>query len=136
MKNTMTRVVAFMLVMMVSVGCATKLERARNNIQGTWRIDKVLENGQDITTAYLSNRVNYRITFDGDNGFQERYLLFAGGDEVNVSGTWDFSNNAEQLTLADGNQSRVYQVDRLEEGVFNVTDRTTNNARQIEFRPN
>ena len=132
----MTRVVAFMLVMMVSVGCATKLERARNNIQGTWRIDKVLENGQDITTAYLSNRVNYRITFDGDNGFQERYLLFAGGDEVNVSGTWDFSNNAEQLTLADGNQSRVYQVDRLEEGVFNVTDRTTNNARQIEFRPN
>ena len=132
----MSRVVAFLLVMMVSAGCATKLERARNNIQGTWRIDKVLENGQDITTAYLSNRVNYRITFDGDNGFQERYLLFAGGDEVNVSGTWDFSNNAEQLTLADGNQSRIYQVDRLEEGVFNVTDRTTNNARQIEFRPN
>lgn len=132
----MSRVIVFMLVMMVGVGCATKLERARNNIQGTWRIDKVLEDGQDITSNYLSNRVNYRITFGGDNEFTERYLLSAGGDEVSISGNWDFSNNAEQLTLSDGNQSRIYEVNQIDEGILDVTDRTTSATRQIEFRPN
>ena len=126
----------FALVMMVGVGCATKLERARNNLQGTWRINKVLEDGQDITSSYLSNRVNYRITFGGDNEFTERYLLFAGGDEVSISGNWDFSNNAEQLTLSDGNQSRIYEVNQIDEGILDITDRTTSATRQIEFRPN
>lgn len=126
----------FALVIMVGVGCATKLERARNNLQGTWRINKVLEDGQDITSSYLSNRVNYRITFGGDNEFTERYLLFAGGDEVSISGNWDFSNNAEQLTLSDGNQSRIYEVNQIDEGILDITDRTTSATRQIEFRPN
>lgn len=132
----MSRLIGFLLITIVAVGCATKLERARNNLQGTWRIEKVLEDGQDITSSYLSNRVNYRITFGGDNEFTERYLLFAGGDEVSVSGNWDFSNNAEQLTLSDGNQSRIYEVNQIDEGVLNVTDRTTSDTRQIEFRPN
>ena len=132
----MSRIIVFALVIMVGVGCATKLERARNNLQGTWRINKVLEDGQDITSSYLSNRVNYRITFGGDNEFTERYLLFAGGDEVSISGNWDFSNNAEQLTLSDGNQSRIYEVNQIDEGILDITDRTTSATRQIEFRPN
>lgn len=132
----MRKSIFFLMVVMIGVGCATKEEQARTNIQGTWRIDKVFEDGQEVTTAYLSTRANYRITFDGNNGFVEVYQQFAGGDDVTVVGTWSFSDKATQLILADNNQSRVYRIEKIDEDELNVTDQGSSNDRMIEFVPN
>ncbi|MCB9187103.1 MAG: lipocalin family protein [Flavobacteriales bacterium] len=132
----MKRVALFLLVVMVSVGCATKIEKARKNIQGTWRIEAVVEDGQDVTAAYTATRVNYRISFDNDNGFVEVYQLSAGSDEVSIIGTWDFTNKAEQITLVDANQTRTFRVDKLDEDEFNVTDLGSSNDRMLRFVPN
>ena len=131
----MKKSLLFLLVVMIGVGCATKEEQARTNIQGTWRIELVTENGLDVTTEYMSTRVNYRITFDGDNGFIEIYQQFVGGDDVVINGSWDFSDKATQLILTDNNQSRVFTIDKLDEDELNVTDQGSNNNRKIEFVP-
>lgn len=131
----MRGVVAFLLVTMITVGCATKVERARTDIQRTWRIEFVSENGQDVTEQYTSTRNNYRITFDNDNNFQEVYQQLVGGDEIAINGSWDFSDQATQLTLVDDNGTRIYQVDKLDEDELNVTDLSSNNDRMIQFVP-
>lgn len=132
----MRKTILFLMVVMVGVGCATKEEQARTNIQNTWRIDKVFENGQEVTSTYTSTRVNYRITFDGNNGFVEVYQQFSGGDNVTVAGSWSFSDKATQLILSDNNQARVYTIDKLDEDELNVTDQGSSNDRMIEFVPN
>lgn len=132
----MKKVIGIVLVVVLAVGCATKIEQARNNIQRMWRIDKVFENGQDVTSSYTSTRANYRIYFDGDNTFEEVYQQFAGGENVTVTGSWEFSDNASLLTLTSANQSRIYAIDKLDEDELNITDRSSNNERRIEFVPN
>lgn len=134
--NNMRKSIFYVIVALVAVGCATALEQARTNIQGTWRIEKVIENGQEVTADYTSTRVNYRIAFDGNNGFVETYQQFSGGDEITISGAWDFSDKATQLILTDNNQSRIYTIDKLDDNELNLTDKTTTIDRQIEFVPN
>jgi len=129
----MRKIAAFMLIVMVSVGCATKDERARTNLAQTWRISKVFQNNQDVTTTYLDARVNYRLSFTNAGAFQERYLPFSGGDQITVNGTWVFSDGVNKVTLTDGNQTRVYQVDLLDKENFNITDLGSTNNRKIEF---
>ena len=132
----MKKYIVFLLVVMVGVGCATKEEQARTNIQRTWRISKVFENGQDVTSTYTSTRANYRITFDGNNGFVEVYQQFSGGDDVTITGSWDFSDKATQLILSDNNQTRVYRIEKIDEDELNITDQGSSNDRMIEFVPN
>ena len=131
----MKKVAAFLLIVMVSVGCATKDEKARTNLTQVWRIAKVFQNGQNITTSYLENHVNYRISFSNNGTFLETYLPVDGGNEIAVSGTWVFSDGINKITLIDNNQSRVFQIDLLDEDNFNVTDLGSSNGRQFEFLP-
>ena len=44
----MKNLIAVLLVVMVSTGCATKDEKARNNIAQSWRISKVFQNENDV----------------------------------------------------------------------------------------
>ena len=132
----MKKALGVLLVVMIVAGCATKEEQARTNIQRSWRIDKVFENGQEVTSSYTATRANYRIYFDGDNTFEEVYQQFSGGDNVTVTGIWEFSDNASLLTLTDNNQSRLYAIDKLDEDELNISDRNSNNDRKIEFVPN
>lgn len=133
--KTMRKSILYVVIALIAVGCATALEQARTNIQATWRIERVVENGQDVTTEYTATRVNYRIAFDGNNGFVETYQQFSGGDEITISGAWDFSDKATQLILTDNNQQRIYRIDKLDDNEMNLTDKTTTIDRQIEFVP-
>lgn len=136
LEREMKKLLGLVLVTVLAAGCATKIEQARNNIQRMWRIDKVFENGQEVTSSYTATRANYRIYFDGDNTFEEVYQQFASGENVTVTGSWEFSDNASLLTLTSANQSRIYAIDKLDEDELNITDRSSNNERRIEFVPN
>lgn len=129
----MKKVIAFLLVVMVGVGCATKEEKARTNIVRTWKIFKVYQNDQDVTNSYLDNHINYRLSFDNNGNFEESYYPFSGSDLVDVSGTWLFTDGIDKLTLTDNNQTRVFQVDLLDEDNFNITDLGSANGRKFEL---
>jgi len=131
----MKKVLAFLLIVIVSTGCATKLEQARTNITQTWQISKVYQNGQETTTTYLLGFGQYRITFDNNGGFVETYYPFSGQTLVTVSGEWVFSDGINKITLSDPNQSRVYEIDRLDEDHFNVTDLGSNDNTEIQLIP-
>jgi hypothetical protein len=131
----MTRIAAYLLVLLIAAGCATKDEKARTNIAKTWKISKVFQNGTDVTTTYTDTRENYRLSFTNGGTFQESYLVSSGGGQVNVSGSWVFSDGISKVTLTDGTQTRVYQVDLLDEDNFNITDLGSTNDREILFVP-
>lgn len=131
----MKRVLGLLLVVVIVGGCATKDEKARTNITQVWRISKVFANGSDITTSFTDTRISYRLSFDNNGTFTERYYPFSGADEVMVSGTWFFSDGINKVSLDDNNQSRVYEIDLLDETHFNITDLGSTNNRQIEFVP-
>lgn len=135
MKSLLNSVSVIIVAGMIVSGCATKDEKARNNIQGSWQIEFVSENGQDVTAEYTSTLVNYRITFDNNGGFVERYQQTAGGDEIVTPGTWIFTDNSTQLTLTSNGQNRLYRIDKLDEDELNVTDVGSTNNRMIQFVP-
>ncbi|MGB0368336.1 MAG: hypothetical protein ACPGD8_02955 [Flavobacteriales bacterium] len=131
----MKRLILLLMVAAIATGCATKQEQANTNLAQVWRISKVLENGDDITSSYTSNRITYRLSFNNSGSFLETYFPFSGAPEVSVSGSWFFSDGINKISLDDNHQSRIYQVDLLDEDNFNITDLGSSNERQIEFVP-
>ena len=131
----MRNLIAVFLMVMVSAGCATKDEQARNNISKTWRISKVFQNGTDVTETYLDTRANYRIKFNSSGSFEESYSPFSGGTVQNVNATWVFSDGINKVTLTDNSQTRVYQIDELDKTVLNIKDLGSTNNREIQFVP-
>ena len=131
----MKQIIGFFLVAAIVTGCATKEEKARTNLSQVWRISKVLQNGVDVTDSYTSTRIQYRISFSNGGGFVESFYSFSGADQTTTTGSWFFSDGITKLSLNNSNQSRIYQVDLLEEEVFNITDLGSTNERQIEFVP-
>ena len=135
MKSLLNNVLVIIVAGMIVPGCATKDEKARDNIQGSWRIEFVSENGQEVTGEYTATLVNYRITFDNNSGFVERYQQTAGGDELIIDGTWTFTDNSTQLTLTSDGQNRFYRIEKLDEDELDVTDLGSSNERLIQLRP-
>ena len=131
--RTMRNLIAVLLVVMVSVGCATKDEKARKNIAQTWRVSMVFQDGNDVTSTYLATRLEYRLAISNNGTFTESYRPFSGSNLINVSGTWVFSDGINKVTLTDGNQTRVYQIDELGEDNFNITDLGSTNNLEILF---
>ena len=131
----MRNLIAILLVVMISSGCATKDEKARKNIAQTWRISKVFQDGIDVTATYTNTRQEYRLSFNNNGTFTETYLPFSGSAPVNVSGSWVFSDGIKKVTITDDNQTRLYQVDELDEDNFNITDLGSTNEREIQFVP-
>ncbi|MCF8463811.1 MAG: DUF5004 domain-containing protein [Flavobacteriales bacterium] len=131
----MKNLIAVLLVVMVSAGCATKDEQARNNISKTWRISKVFQNGSDVTTAYIQTHVDYRLQFTASGLFTEQYKPGTGETQLNISGTWVFSDGVNKVTLTDANQTRVFAIDALDKEVLNIKDLGSTNNREIQFVP-
>ena len=44
-----------------------------------------------------------------------------------------FSDGINKVTLTDGNQTRIYQIDELSEDNFNITDLGSTNNLEILF---
>ena len=129
----MKNLIAVLLVVMVSTGCATKDEKARKNIAQSWRISKVFQNENDVTVAYLDARLEYRLSLSNNGTFTESYRPFSGSNLINISGSWVFSDGINKVTLTDGNQTRIYQIDELSEDNFNITDLGSTNNLEILF---
>ncbi|TNF26904.1 MAG: hypothetical protein EP314_05380 [Bacteroidetes bacterium] len=131
----MKKAVAFLLVIMVGIGCATREEQARTNIVRTWKILRVFQNDLDVTNEYLDSHIDYRLSFDNNGNFSERYYPFNGSDLVTVTGTWLFTDGIDKLTLTDNNQSRVFQIDLLDKDNLTITNLSASSGRKFEMVP-
>lgn len=127
--------IILLLALMVTAGCATKVEKAQENIARTWRISKVYQNEDDVTESYTESREEYRLTFKTNGTFTESYRPFSGADVLNVSGTWVFSDGINKITLTTSSQSRVYQIDALSATNLHITDLGSSNKLEILFVP-
>lgn len=129
----MKRLIGFILVAAIATGCATKEEKARTNLTQIWKVSKVIENGNDVTETFRAEKASYRLSFDNNGTFLESYT--SNSNQVTINGTWFFSDGINKISLEDSNQSRIYQVDLLEESKFNITNLGSSNNQQIEFIP-
>lgn len=131
----MKKFIVLLLIAAINTGCQTKLEKARTNIARTWKVSMVFEGGQDETATFLNTFGNYVIQFNSSGGFEETYDPFSNGDPLTITGTWSFSDGISKFTLTDGNQSRVYRIDLLDENHLNVTDLGSNNETELQLIP-
>jgi hypothetical protein len=89
----------------------SKKERVAN----TWKVERAYKNGEDKTSDYS----DFRITFTKD----EKYTLISneGGISLNISGTWSFINNKEDIQTTSDNEFLgarlvdVYKIVKLKE---------------------
>ena len=106
MKNNKIRItLAIFLGMLILSACnkypdgpklslRSKMARAR----GEWSIDKVIENGNDVTNVFFSFYPNYLMILDKDGKYTERASGYP--DE---HGKWEFQRNKEDIySLQDG----------------------------------
>lgn len=81
-------------------------------IQGAWEIDEYYKNGVEKTPSFYLVFGDYVITFHPDGYFTETYLL-SNILPITNSGTWEFSTNGRQLSLADQSSTRTFDVKSL-----------------------
>lgn len=108
----LTLVVAFGLAIAFT-GCKKyeegptfSLATKKGRIVNTWKIEKVIVNGLDVTSSYSST--NYSMEFKRDNTFIESY-----GGSLASTGTWDFDSKKENLVLTYTGSSIAYKEEIL-----------------------
>lgn len=81
-------------------------------IQSAWEVDEYYKNGEEATQSFYLVFGDYVITFHPDGYFTETYLL-SNILPITNSGTWEFSTNGRQLSLADQSSTRTFDVKSL-----------------------
>lgn len=93
------------------ISLRSKTERIAN----TWQIEKAIEDGEDITDQY--DQYELQLFSDGDARLVAIYTLADFTFEYETNGTWDFSDDKEELELDMENDDadKTYQILRLKE---------------------
>ena len=81
-------------------------------IKGAWEVDEYYKNGVEETQSFYLIFGDYVITFHPDGYFTETYT-WSNILPVTNSGTWNFINNAQQLSLVDQGSTRIFDVKSL-----------------------
>lgn len=81
----------------------------------TWKVEKATENGNDVTSDY--DQYDLQLFSDGDAKLAAVYTLGDFTFEYETDGTWDFSDDKEELELNMENDQadKTYQILRLKE---------------------
>ena len=93
-------------------GPGVSLRSRTSRVVNTWKMENVILNGSDITSAYINS--NYLETYD-KNGNYSYSSSFGGG-----SGKWAFENNDNQIKRngVSGQESHDMTILRLKEKSF------------------
>ena len=98
-------------------GPSVSLRTKKARVVGTWEIEKVMENGVDITTDIRAVIASESIEFKKDETFtasQTLTSLFGGGTD-SQSGTWAFASDKEKISTSttENNVTTTTTVDIL-----------------------
>jgi hypothetical protein len=96
-------------------GPAFSLRSKEERISNTWRVDKAMENGSDVTSSF--DQYELQMLRDGAATLAALYSLGDLTFEFETTGTWTFENSSEDLRLDFENDAadRTYEIMRLKE---------------------
>lgn len=96
-------------------GPAVSLRTKKERVSNSWVVEKAYENGDDVTDQY--NQYDLYMTKDGDAELNAEYTIFDTEFSVATDGTWEFTNNQENLSLdfEEDDYDAEYQILRLAE---------------------
>lgn len=96
-------------------GPAFSLRSKKARVANTWEIAKAIEDGNDVTNRYEQYEVEFKT--DGDARLKAIYSTGGATIEFETDGTWEFSNQKENLVMdmEDDNADETYQILKLKE---------------------
>jgi hypothetical protein len=111
-------------------------------VANVWRASKVTEIRSGKTTPIFEKGVTptsarddlgkVRITFFKDGTFSS-----INADNGKESGIWKFTNNESQIEINTQTKSKpnILYIDKIDEGIFNFTEKDGSNSAMYEFIP-
>jgi len=123
MKNNATAsVLALITLGALGTGCGKyddgpdlSLRSRKERIANTWRVEKAMNGGDDVTYAF--DEYELKMTKDGDATLTANYELGDLTFEFATNGTWDLENSDEDLKLdfENNDADETYEILRLKE---------------------
>jgi len=123
MKNNATAsVLALITLGVLGTGCGKyddgpdlSLRSRKERIANTWRVEKAMNGGDDVTYAF--DEYELKMTKDGDATLTANYELGDLTFEFATNGTWDLENSDEDLKLdfENNDADETYEILRLKE---------------------
>jgi len=94
-------------------GPAIALQSKKERVVNTWEIEKAISDGEEVTDNY--DQYTLAMTKSGDAELEAEYTFVDFSYEYSTNGTWEFSNNKENLVLdfEDDDADAEYQILRL-----------------------
>jgi hypothetical protein len=114
MKKTSLVLMSLAVFAFVFVGCkkyeegpTISLASKKNRVVNTWVIEKIINNGTDITQAYLLLFPDFSMEMKKDN----TYIITYSGSSAET-GTWDFDSKKEHIvtTPSGGSSATTYEI--------------------------
>ena len=96
-------------------GPAFSLRSKKERIANTWRVEKAMDNGSDVTSSF--DQYELEMLSDGKASLAALYTLGDLTFEFETNGTWSLENNNEDLRLDFENDAadETYEILRLKE---------------------
>lgn len=96
-------------------GPAFSLRSKKSRVANTWEVKKAMEDGKDVTNDY--EQYQLRLLQDGDARLTAIYTSGNFTWEYETDGTWEFSNDKEdlQLDMENDDADFTYQILKLKE---------------------
>lgn len=86
-----------------------KINRRTEDISRGWELVRKELNDNNVTEQFKATHNDYIINFSSDGVFNESYADGLGTLQ-DITGTWFFLNNVNELKLEDGSQERFYDI--------------------------
>jgi len=102
-------------------------------LDGTWKIEQVLVNGQDVTTSYTSLFPNYTMELNSNNSYTKSY----GGSSADV-GTWAWNDSKKYLLMTPNSSSTAtnFEILKLKHNALWLSETDGNDVTETHYVPN
>jgi ribosomal protein S4E len=132
----------FQISLILSCSKSEILPKSELLTTNVWRLQKVTEIQNGKTSVLFKKGKNAIIPRDDFNKVRMSFSIngttnFIDGNNVQTTGTWVLKNNESQIEMKRNNSSKIYilYIDKLEDKVFNCTEKDASNSMQYELIP-
>ncbi|MDD5570277.1 MAG: hypothetical protein PHD97_03880 [Bacteroidales bacterium] len=142
MKNLKVLTILFLATLVSFTGCKKYDEgplispfSKKMRLTNKWCIDKVIENGVDVTSAWVTAYSDsYSIEFKKDNSTTETWA-----NNAMTTGTWQFISKKEKLAISSVNATshatKDYTIKRLTNNELWLIDESEADRPEVHYKP-
>jgi len=138
MKKISVLLMSLAVFAFVFVGCkkyddgpTLSLASKKSRVVNTWTIEKITDNGIDVTQAYLALVPGYSMEMKKDN----TYIITVTGSSNAETGTWDFDSKKENLITTPSNgTAQTAKITRLKSSELWLTETDGSDVTEIHYK--